>query len=252
MSQRGSVHRRSGRAGGVTPLPIPAAALRRVKVVLVYGGTFNPPHRLHIEGPRCACRRLYADSGWVLYVPAARSPHKSGASAPASDRVAMLRLALASGASGASPATAGASIWLDEVERTEEGRASYTVDTIKRLRAVLPGRIGLRLLIGADQAAAFHRWKSPRQLLTLAPPLVMLRDPIASPAALYEVLDAARFWTAAELRAWCAGLAPTPILPSASTKIRSAFSGRQTAGANSGLHPAVRRYIREHGLYRKS
>ena len=216
---------------------------RRVRTLLVYGGSFDPPHHAHIAAPRAVADRLYGGSAAVLYIPAAQSPHKPGGPAAADlHRVAMLRLAGAEhvwtgelGAAGAPP------------------RPSYTIDTLRRLRKLVPARVGLRLLIGADQAAAFHRWRSPRAILRLADPLVMARAPIATADELYRGLDA-EFWTTAEKRAWCERLAPNPLLTDASSDTRRAIPGapRTLAGWRMSLPEvpaAVARYIMDHGLY---
>lgn len=73
----------------------PASIPRRAKVVLVYGGSFDPPHRAHAVIPLLLAQRLYGPAGHVLYIPAARSPLKeTGPVAADEDRVRMLALAL--------------------------------------------------------------------------------------------------------------------------------------------------------------
>jgi nicotinate-nucleotide adenylyltransferase len=217
---------------------------RRVRTVLLFGGSFDPPHHAHIAGPTTVARRLYGDSAVVLFIPAARSPHKPGGPAAADEhRVAMLRLAGAE------------HVWTGELDagRGRAGRPSYTIGTVRRLRRDLPERIALRLLIGADQAAAFHRWKDPRAIIRLADPLVMARVPVTTADDLYRALDA-RFWTTAEKRAWCARLAPNPLADDASTQTRRAVP--RAPGTLAGwerelpqVPPAVARYIMGHRLY---
>lgn len=165
----------------VTPLPLGPGARR----VLLFGGTFDPPHTGHTRLPAAARDRLWPgrDDAWIVFVPAARSPHKTTAArASDEDRVAMLRRA--------AEGIARAVVWTDEIDRARWSASrgveapSYTVDTVDRAREVLPAapRIELRLLIGADQAAAFHRWRSPRRIIALAPPVVMSRTLAGSPA----------------------------------------------------------------------
>lgn len=61
---------------------------------LLFGGTFDPPHRAHLELPRIAADAIGADE--VVYVPAARNPLKEDAEQSAADhRLRMLELALA-------------------------------------------------------------------------------------------------------------------------------------------------------------
>ncbi len=94
----------------------------------IYGGTFDPVHTGHLILARDAVERL--DLARMIFVPAARSPHKLGRApgAPGEVRLEMLRAAIA-----------GESRF--EVDPCELGRAgpSFTIDTIQALRARLPG-----------------------------------------------------------------------------------------------------------------
>ena len=64
------------RLGPITPLPINARELRGLHAVLLFGGSFDPPHTAHVAAGEMARDRLYGDRGWLLFVPAARSPSK--------------------------------------------------------------------------------------------------------------------------------------------------------------------------------
>ncbi len=234
-------------AAPVTDLTTPAG----VRTLVVFGGTFDPPHSHHVEGPRLAIERLYGDAGKLIYIPAARNPLKPDPPVADEHRIAMLRLAV-------EPAM----IWTDEIDRAEFLRGkghdlpSYTIDTLRRLRRLVPKRVAIRLLIGADQAASFHLWRDARRIIRIAPPLVMPREPFASPDPLWRAMHESRYWTRAELRDWCARLAPTPVIPAASTRLREAlrrapadplqWKGDPTLGHIPAL---VARYICEHGLY---
>jgi len=67
--------------------------LSRCDKVIVYGGSFDPPHVGHVVLPMLAMEAVGADA--VAYIPAGNPPHKQGATqAPAKDRLAMLRGAL--------------------------------------------------------------------------------------------------------------------------------------------------------------
>lgn len=228
-------------AGSISPIPLP----RRVRTVLLFGGMFDPPHLYHTIGPLAAATRLFPRGGWVLYVPTAKSPLKpEGPGASDHDRLAMLRLAL--------DAPGPRSIWCDELER---GGPCYTIDTIRRARRVLPRHVELRLLIGSDQAAQFHRWKDFRSIIRLAEPVVMLREPIVRPDQLYSALDE-EAWRPEERAAWCTRLAPNFPMPASSTALRDAI---RTAPRDAGkwadrppldtVNTAVARYIIEHRLY---
>lgn len=125
----------------------------------IFGGTFDPIHRAHLEVARSAAGHFGLDR--VLFIPAAHPPHKAGAThAPYEDRVRMAELACAG-----EP--------LFEVSRLEEGAAgaarSYSIDTIEKLRARMPDGEDLFFLIGADAFAeirTWHRWRDVARAVT--------------------------------------------------------------------------------------
>lgn len=180
----------------------------------------------------------------LLFVPAARSPFKADRPrASDEDRVAMLRLAIRE--------VPHAAVWTDEIDRAARTNApSYTIDSLDRLRAAAEHSAEIRLLIGADQAASFHKWREPRRIMQLAPPLVLLRGSDAD--SLAAMLRASGFWTQPELDRWAACVVPTPLSPINSTRLRELLASSDPASEPellAGLDPAVLGYIRAHGLY---
>lgn len=235
----------------ITPLTIPT----KVRSVLIYGGSFDPPHFYHTVGPLSAVARLFGPAGWIVYVPAASSPHKpNGPRASDAHRLAMLKLGL--------DLPGPRSIWTDELDRAAWARdrrtkspPSFTIDTLRRLRAILPKRITLRLLIGSDQVAKFHTWKEPREIIELAEPLIMPREPVVMVSSIYSALDH-DFWTREEKAAWCGRVAPTSPLDAASTDVRLLIPGapkRALAWENrkglNNIATSVAQYIIDHNLY---
>ncbi len=131
--------------------------------VLVFGGSFDPPHNAHVALPPIVRDAVGCD--WLLYVPAARSPLKETQSgATGEERLAMVRRAVAG--------IDRASVTDLELQR---GGVSYTVDTLRQLREALGFDVTLRLLIGADQALDFHRWREAETILKRGEPVVMMR-----------------------------------------------------------------------------
>jgi nicotinate-nucleotide adenylyltransferase len=207
-----------------------------LQTILLYGGSFDPPHVAHLILPMLAMEAVGA--GVVTYIPAGQAPHKQGHPyTPAEHRLAMLRLAL--------EGVAHARIHTDEIDR---GRApgagpSYTVETLERLRGELGDSTKLRLLIGADMLRMFDTWRQPARIVELAEPVVMLRPPETVEsllAALPRGFDPAA-WKPRLLE----GL---PLLDLSATAIRRRIAqGRPISGM---VTPAVERYIAERGLYR--
>ncbi len=100
----------------------------------------------------------------VLLVPAALPPHKAVADEPgAAVRADLCELAVAG-----DPQLAVSPVEL------ERGGTSYTVDTLRALRAASP-QDELTLILGADMAASLPAWREPEAVLELARPAVAQR-----------------------------------------------------------------------------
>lgn len=206
--------------------------LSRYDSVLIFGGSFDPPHRAHAALPRLVADAIGAEV--VAYLPASRAPHKldQQQSAP-HHRLAMLRLALAD--------EPGTIVLTDEIERGPD-EPSFTVHTLERLRKSLGEATKLRLLFGGDQLRIFNQWREPERIVELAEPVVMVRPPDTAESLLAALPDdAARI-------AWAPRLIAVPRMEISSTLIRERVSRGDST--EELVAPAVARYIAEHGLYR--
>jgi nicotinate-nucleotide adenylyltransferase len=107
----------------------------------------------------------------VWLMPAGEAPHKSMERDPGSEE----RLALCEAAASGVP-------WL-EASRLEVDRPgpSYTVDTLRELRAQRPGD-EIVLLLGADRAASLPQWREPEDVLRLASVAVARRGGVGMDA----------------------------------------------------------------------
>jgi nicotinate-nucleotide adenylyltransferase len=128
----------------------------------VFGGTFDPVHLGHlILAEQC---REQGRLDQVLFVPAARPPHKSEQQlSPYAQRVEMLALAIAG-----QPA-----FRIDELEKDRPG-PSYTADTLTELHRRRPDAEWF-LLIGSDTLRDLPSWHDPARVAELAGLLVVLR-----------------------------------------------------------------------------
>jgi nicotinate-nucleotide adenylyltransferase len=197
----------------------------------ILGGTFNPPHRGHLELARHALREL--DLERVLLMPARLPPHKAAQEDPgAPRRLEMCRLAV-DGVAGldASPL---------ELERAGP---SYTVDTLRALHAVHP-KTRLTFIVGADIARTLPSWREPRELLALAELAVALRAGSAArevEAELAPLLGA----SAPEGRVRFLKMAPVDVSSSlVRERVRRGESIEELVG------PRLAAYIAAHALYR--
>jgi nicotinate-nucleotide adenylyltransferase len=129
----------------------------------LFGGTFDPPHNGHLIVAQDALVALGLDR--VLFVPAARPPHKTGLPlSAAADRARMLELAVSD--------DEHFDMDLLELERTGP---SYTVDTLRELSA-RDRATAWTLLVGADQYAEFETWREPDEIRRLAGVAVLSRS----------------------------------------------------------------------------
>jgi nicotinate-nucleotide adenylyltransferase len=128
----------------------------------LFGGSFDPIHRGHIEPVREARRLLGLDR--VIYLPTATPPHKPRrALAPAHARYAMVELALLD----------EDGLYASAHELTPE-RPAYTIETLEHFRREMPDA-ELHLLIGGDSFADFHHWVRWQEIAAAARLVVLAR-----------------------------------------------------------------------------
>jgi nicotinate-nucleotide adenylyltransferase len=136
----------------------------------IFGGSFDPVHLGHlILAEQC---RVLEELDRVLFIPAARPPHKSDQElTPFHHRVEMLTLAI-SGNPG---------FEVDELEKDRPG-PSYTVDTLEAIHRREPAA-ELWLILGADSVVDLPKWYEPRRIVELAGLLVVGRPGMTMPDA---------------------------------------------------------------------
>jgi nicotinate-nucleotide adenylyltransferase len=133
-------------------LKVPMAA-PNMRIGLL-GGSFNPAHEAHRRISIAALKRLGLDQVWWLVSPG--NPLKQNQKAPSlGKRVAAAREAarhpkiMVTGFEGATG-------------------SAYTVDTIRFLKRRYPS-VDFVWLMGADNLADFHRWRSFEEIFKLVP-----------------------------------------------------------------------------------
>lgn len=118
------------------------------------GGTFDPIHLGHLRAAENA--REAFGLARVIFVPAARPPHRPEPLTPALDRYAMTCLAVA-GHPG---------FEVSDLEMRREG-PSYTVDTLAALAEAAPGE-ELVLIVGGDTFPEVRTWRQAERIFELA------------------------------------------------------------------------------------
>ncbi len=213
------------------------------RCVALLGGSFDPVHNGHV-----ALAALYADllePDELRIIPAGSPWQKNGLHAPASDRVAMLELAFKQ---AALPVT----LDCQEIERVAP---TYTIDTLRNVRAELGADVSLVFLMGADQLLQLDSWREWRKLFDFAHIGVAARpgyalNETALPAAVADELEK-RQASLAQLRDTPSGhvyVASTLDVDISATQVRAAL--QRGDRANSLISPVVLDYIQQHNLYK--
>ena len=177
----------------------------------VFGGSFDPVHHGHLIAAVALRETLALDE--VRLVVAREQPFKTGShEAGAEDRANMVERAVKD--------DRGLRVDRSEVSRSGP---SYMVDTLRQLRTDAAGA-ELVLLLGADTAEGFGRWREPDTIRSLARVAVFSRQGME-------------------------GIGVTvPRVDISSTEIRARV--RAGRSIRYWVPDAVAEYIAEHRLYR--
>lgn len=197
----------------------------------VFGGTFDPVHLGHlILAEQC---REQARLERVLFIPAARPPHKLERELTRFEqRVEMLELAIS-----------GQPAFQVELLEKERPGPSYTYVTLEELRQREPSA-ELCLIVGADSLVDLPRWVMPRRILELATLIVV-------PRAGWDIADFEELRRAADLPAdfpLRLQMIQAPLIDIASRDLRHRLA--QGKSVRYLTPRAVEAYIADKGLYR--
>lgn len=215
------------------------AGRRRIGIV---GGTFDPPHVGHLALARAARDAWSLDE--VRLMPTGRSWQKAGAGASGAQRLDMVRLAL----EGVAPVER---LVVDDREVRRDG-PTYTVDTLRELRAELGDEPMLVLVLGSDQLRNLHTWHRWRELFDLAHVVATQRERVpldALPPELEAELAARGGDALPDAPAGAIAFFRMPPVAVSATALRAQLGrGERPAGLSP---PAVLDYIETNGLYRR-
>lgn len=207
-----------------------------MRIVGIFGGTFDPVHRGHLQTTRHVYNTLGLDQ--VRFILSARPPHRVPPVASVKHRAQMLRLALAHEFG-----------FMEDPREQHRIGPSYMVWTLRSLRAELP-RQPLALLLGADAFLALNTWFCWQQILALTHVIVLPRP--GSPMA--ESTDNwyrdAMSTHISELERTSVGrvyVCDAPLIDVSASVIREKIAADEDVSTD--VPDAVSAYIRQHGLY---
>ena len=206
----------------------------------LFGGSFNPIHLGHLLLADEVRERLALDR--VIFMPLGVPAHKPAETlAPAADRHAMVRLAIAD-----QPA-----FEVSDLEMRRTG-PSYTVDTLEALGVP---RVELFLIIGSETFLDLLSWRDPHRLPALCRIVVIPRT-----GSLFDPASAAAVKVLREIGADRIARVEDGAVPDADVLVVHATSlpvsgselrARAAAGRSLAYRTpaAVAAYIRAHRLY---
>jgi nicotinate-nucleotide adenylyltransferase len=221
----------------------PGTTVRRVALL---GGSYDPVHHGHIALGAYFARLLQVDQ--LRVIPAGLPWQKAMLKATSAQRAEMVSMAF-------QDQPFEVVIDMQEIERAAQGLPTYTIETLRLVRAELGPDASIAFLMGADQLQRLDTWNEWQALFDYAHICVAARpgfDIDASGLApAVATAFSSRLGTPEQIRNTPHGLtylAQDFAVDISATEIRAALQrGEQ---ANSLIPPLVLDYIEQHNLYK--
>lgn len=213
------------------------------RCIVVLGGSFDPVHNGHVALGKYAATLLVPDE--LRIIPAGNPWQKNALQASGSERVDMVRIAFDGLA---------VPIHIDEQE-IKRRTASYTIDTLRALRAEIGPAPSVVILIGADQLQHLDTWRDWQHIFDHAHICAATRpgyevDAAHVPPAVAKEFER-RAATPGQIRETPHGLtylAKNLAIDISATEIRASLHRGDRPGWL--IPPGVLDYIQQHHLYK--
>ena len=195
--------------------------------IIIFGGTFNPPTRAHLD---IATEALYyLDAEKVLFVPVSDLYKKDDVEI-SYHRVNMLNLAIGN-------------FRRLEIDFTEVDsvKLTYTYETIEKIKSQYQDK-ELFLLIGADNLEDFKNWKNQRSIMENCSLLVVNRNN----SSIDEIIESNEILTEFKDKII---EAPIEEIGISSTEVRNRIASGELEGLENLVDKEVIDYIVENKLY---
>ena len=195
--------------------------------IVIFGGTFNPPTRAHLD---IATEALYyLDAEKVLFVPVSDLYKKDDVEI-SYHRVNMLNLAIGN-------------FRRLEIDFTEVDavKLTYTYETIEKIKSQYQDK-ELFLLIGADNLEDFKNWKNQRSIMENCSLLVVNRNN----SSIDEIIESNEILTEFKDKII---EAPIEEIEISSTEVRNRIASGELEGLENLVDKEVIDYIIENKLY---
>ena len=195
--------------------------------IVIFGGTFNPPTRAHLD---IATEALYyLDAEKVLFVPVS-DLYKKDDIEISYHRVNMLNLAIGN-------------FRRLEIDFTEVDavKLTYTYETVEKIKSQYQDK-ELFLLIGADNLEDFKNWKNQRSIMENCSLLVVNRNN----SSIDEIIESNEILTEFKDKII---EAPIEEIEISSTEVRNRIASGELEGLENLVDKEVIDYIVENKLY---
>ena len=195
--------------------------------IVIFGGTFNPPTRAHLD---IATEALYyLDAEKVLFVPVSDLYKKDDVEI-SYHRINMLNLAIGN-------------FRRLEIDFTEVDavKLTYTYETVEKIKSQYQDK-ELFLLIGADNLEDFKNWKNQRSIMENCSLLVVNRNN----SSIDEIIESNEILTEFKDKVIEAPIEENGI---SSTEVRNRIASGKLEGLENLVDKEVIDYIVENKLY---
>ena len=195
--------------------------------IVIFGGTFNPPTRAHLD---IATEALYyLDAEKVLFVPVSDLYKKDDVEI-SYHRVNMLNLAIGN-------------FRRLEIDFTEVDsvKLTYTYETVEKIKSQYQDK-ELFLLIGADNLEDFKNWKNQRSIMENCSLLIVNRNN----SSIDEIIESNEILTEFKDKII---EAPIEEIEISSTEVRNRIASNELEGLENLVDKEVIDYIVENKLY---
>ena len=195
--------------------------------IVIFGGTFNPPTRAHLD---IATEALYyLDAEKVLFVPVSDLYKKDDVEI-SYHRVNMLNLAIGN-------------FRRLEIDFTEVDavKLTYTYETVEKIKSQYQDK-ELFLLIGADNLEDFKNWKNQRSIMENCSLLVVNRNN----SSIDEIIESNEILTEFKDKVI---EAPIEEIEISSTEVRNRIASGELEGLENLVDKEVIEYMVENKLY---
>lgn len=194
----------------------------------IYGGSFNPIHKGHINVALESLKALSLDK--LIVVPTNISPHKDNIGfASANDRLNMCKLVF----------SGFEKVEVSDRETVRPG-ISFTIDTLKEIKNAYKNSRNF-LIVGTDMFLCFEKWKNFKDILKIVTLCVVPRN-VADTYKINSYVKKLKFFEAT------IKVLNINILQISSTEIRKKLE--KSDDVTNFLPLEVIKYIKENKLYK--